>query len=424
MDNGCIDGNVLHILIFHTAAAPTGQPLFKQGDFIMNELHSRVLRQKDELINDRRWLHQHAELSWEETETADYLESKLREIKGLTLSRPTPTSVMAVLKTGRPGPVVAIRADIDALPIQEENELEYCSVHSGVMHACGHDGHAAILLNAVRILCEEPELLKGEIRFVFQHAEETPPGGAVEVIAAGVLDGVDEVYGLHLTSILPTGQFGVCEGVLTSATDRFDVTIHGKGGHSSMPHECVDPIVTGAELICALQTVVSRSIAPADAAVLSVCRAEGGSAYNVIPNTFSLTGSVRTYNEDVRARIEQRIKSLSEGIAAANGAAAEFSYSRGYDSIVNNTELTIMGRKLIADTFGAQHVTELSPIAPGDDFCYYSQKCPGFFVELGAANHALGSDAPHHNPKYRMDEEALVYGLEYTVAILRSRCGE
>ncbi|WP_367924114.1 M20 family metallopeptidase [uncultured Ruthenibacterium sp.] len=391
----------------------------------MSDLHTRVLLERETLIESRRWLHQHAELSWKECETTDYIERHLQDMGGnLILSRPTPTSVMAVLKTGRPGRTVAIRADIDALPIQEENELEYRSIHKGVMHACGHDGHTAILLSAVRLLTEQPDLLCGELRFIFQHAEEVPPGGAVEVIAAGVLDGVDEVYGLHLTSILPTGQFGVCPGVLTSSTDRFDVCIQGKGGHSSMPQECVDPIVTGAELICALQTIVSRSIAPSDAAVLSVCRAEGGSAYNVIPNSFTITGSVRTYDEKVRTRIQERIETLAKGIAAAHGAKAEFTYSRGYDSIVNDTALTQMGRNLIAQTFGESHVTDLSPIAPGDDFCYYSQKCPGFFVELGAANSKLGSDAPHHNPRYRMDEDALVYGLEYTVALLRARCSQ
>ncbi len=174
----------------------------------MNELHQRVLELLPRCVEDRRWLHRHAELSFEEHETSDYLQAALRGIGGLDISRPTPTSVMAVLRTGRPGRCLAIRADIDALPIQEENELEFRSCRAGVMHACGHDGHAAILLNAVRLLAERRERLCGELRFIFQHAEETPPGGAVEVIRAGVLEGVDEVFGLHLTSTLPTGDFG------------------------------------------------------------------------------------------------------------------------------------------------------------------------------------------------------------------------
>ena len=195
----------------------------------MTDIHSQAQALLPRCIEDRRWFHQHAELSFQEFETAAYIEKALAEIPGLTLSRPTATSVMAVLKTGRPGRCLAIRADIDALPIHEANQLPYCSCNQGAMHACGHDGHAAILLNAGRLLAARREELAGELRFIFQHAEETPPGGAVEVIRAGVLEGVDEVFGLHLTSTLPTGKFGVCSGVLTSATDRFEIEITGKG---------------------------------------------------------------------------------------------------------------------------------------------------------------------------------------------------
>ncbi len=279
------------------------------------------------------------------------------------------------------------------------------------MHACGHDGHAAILLNSVRLLCRRREELCGELRFIFQHAEETP-GGAVEVIRAGVLKGVDEVFGLHLTSTLPTGSFGVCSGVLTSATDRFEIEITGRGGHSSMPQECIDPIVTGAQIILALQTVLSRSLRPSDPAVLSVCQAHSGSAYNIIPGSMHLTGSVRSYDERVRATAERRIREISEGIAASAGADVQVEYVRGYDSIRNDPALTGWARNMIAQTFGTQAVHELSPIAPGDDFCYYDQVCPGFFLELGAANPGKGSDAPHHNARYRLDEDA---GLRHGV---------
>ena len=388
----------------------------------MTDIHSQTQALLPRCIEDRRWLHQHAELSFQEFETAAYIEKALEEIPGLTLSRPTSTSVMAVLKTGRPGRCLAIRADIDALPIHEANQLPYCSCNQGVMHACGHDGHAAILLNAVRLLAARREELAGELRFIFQHAEETPPGGAVEVIRAGVLEGVDEVFGLHLTSTLPTGKFGVCSGVLTSATDRFEIEITGKGGHSSMPQECVDPIVVGAQIIMGLQTVLSRSIKPSDMAVLSVCQANAGSAYNIIPGSMHLTGSVRSYDEAVRQTAEQRIRAISQGIAEAAGARVEVDYVRGYDSIYNDPALTRWARELIAQQFGPEAVQELAPIAPGDDFCYYDQVCPGFFLELGAANPAKGSDAPHHNTRYRLDEDALAYGLEYTAALLARRC--
>ena len=389
---------------------------------MMTDIHSQAQALLPRCIADRRWFHQHAELSFQEFETAAYIEKVLAEIPGLALSRPTATSVMAVLKTGRPGRCLAIRADIDALPIDEANQLPYRSCNQGAMHACGHDGHAAILLNAVRLLAARREELAGELRFIFQHAEETPPGGAVEVIRAGVLEGVDEVFGLHLTSTLPTGKFGVCSGVLTSATDRFEIEITGKGGHSSMPQECVDPIVVGAQIIMGLQTVLSRSIKPSDMAVLSVCQANAGSAYNIIPGSMHLTGSVRSYDEAVRQTAEQRIRAISQGIAQAAGAAVEVDYIRGYDSIYNDPALTQWARELIAQQFGPEAVQELSPIAPGDDFCYYDQVCPGFFLELGAANPAKGSDAPHHNARYRLDEDALAYGLEYTAALLARRC--
>ena len=388
----------------------------------MTDIHSQAQALLPRCIEDRRWLHQHAELSFQEFETAAYIEKALEEIPGLTLSRPTATSVMAVLKTGRPGRCLAIRADIDALPIDEANQLPYRSCNQGAMHACGHDGHAAILLNAVRLLAARREELAGELRFIFQHAEETPPGGAVEVIRAGVLEGVDEVFGLHLTSTLPTGKFGVCSGVLTSATDRFEIEITGKGGHSSMPQECVDPIVVGAQIIMGLQTVLSRSIKPSDMAVLSVCQANAGSAYNIIPGSMHLTGSVRSYDEAVRQTAEQRIRAISQGIGQAAGARVEVDYIRGYDSIYNDPALTQWAKELITRQFGPEAVQELAPIAPGDDFCYYDQVCPGFFLELGAADPAKGSDAPHHNARYRLDEDALAYGLEYTAALLARRC--
>ena len=389
---------------------------------MMTDIHGQAQALLPRCIEDRRWFHQHAELSFQEFETAAYIEQALQEIPGLMLSRPTATSVMAVLKTGKPGRCLAIRADIDALPIREANELPYRSCHEGAMHACGHDGHAAILLNAVRLLAARREELAGELRFIFQHAEETPPGGAVEVIRAGVLEGVDEVFGLHLTSTLPTGKFGVCSGVLTSATDRFEIEIAGKGGHSSMPQECVDPIVVGAQIIMGLQTVLSRAIKPSDMAVLSVCQAQAGSAYNIIPGSMHLTGSVRSYDEAVRQTAEQRIRAISEGIAASAGAKVAVDYVRGYDSIHNDPALTAWARDMIAQCFGAEAVQELAPIPPGDDFCYYDQVCPGFFLELGAANAAKGSDAPHHNARYRLDEEALAYGLEYTAELLFRRC--
>ena len=201
----------------------------------MSMIRDDVETVREALVASRRWLHQHAELSHQEYETADYLETNLRTYPGIEVTRPTRTSILGILRTGRPGPVIALRADIDALPIHEENDLPYRSCHEGVMHACGHDGHAAILLYTARLAAMRRELLCGEIRFIFQHAEELPPGGGQELIQLGVMDGVQEVYGIHLSSGFPTGCFATRPGPLTSSVDKFHITVRGKGGHSSMP---------------------------------------------------------------------------------------------------------------------------------------------------------------------------------------------
>lgn len=378
--------------------------------------------QHDTLIKERRWLHQHAELSFQEHETSGFIADKLQEIKGLIVSRPTPTSVMAVLKTGKPGRKLAFRADIDALPIMEENDLPYKSIHCGVMHACGHDGHAAILLTTARILADMKDELCGEIRLIFQHAEELPPGGAVEVIKAGVLEGIDEAYGLHLTSIMPTGKLGFCAGAFTAATDSFEIIVKGKGGHSSMPQVTIDPIMVGAQIITSLQTIVSRSLKPSATAVLSVCHVNAGTAYNVIPDTMHIKGSVRSYEEDIRCMISDRIREISNGVAGAYGASIELRYDRGYDPVVNDADLTNMAKGIVEREFGRDAIYELAPMTPGDDFCYYGQKCPGFFLEVGAANESKGTNRPHHNPRYKLDEDALAYGVRYCVALLSTRC--
>lgn len=386
------------------------------------ELHQRVYELEPEILKNRRWIHQHAELSFQEYKTSEYIEQRLREIGGgLIISRPTKTSVMAVLKTGKPGPVIAARADIDALPMEECNGLPFESQNKGAMHSCGHDGHAAILLGTARILTERQNELCGEIRLIFQHAEETPPGGAPEVIAAGVMDGVQEVYGLHLVSVQKTGSFGVRPGVLTSATDRFDITVKGAGGHSSMPYACKDPVTTGAEIIMAIQTILSRRIKATEQAVISICQVNAGEAYNIIPDEMKITGSVRTYSSDVRADIKRMLGEIACGVASAHGAETDYVYSEGYDSVNNDPELTDAAEKLIIDQFGEDKVEHIGLVIPGDDFSTYQKLCPGFFLELGTGNAEKGTTYPHHNPRYMMDEDALPIGVEYLSALLMSR---
>ena len=388
----------------------------------MTTIREQVQAISGEVIEMRRWLHQHAELSFQEEETAGYIEKTLREMGGdLKITRPTPTSVMAVLGTGRPGRTVALRADIDALPIQEPQGLPYASKNDGVMHACGHDGHAAILLGTVKVLLKHRDKLNGEVRFLFQHAEEVPPGGAIEMLWAGVMEGVDEVYGLHLTTTLETGCFGICKGVLTSNTDSFTIVVQGKGGHSAMPQLCIDPVVIGGQIITALQTVVSRRVAPDETLALSICRVQSGSAYNIIPNTFEMEGSVRTFSRETREKVEVLMGEIACGIAAANGATVDYRYDKGYDAVDNDPELTDIAAKVIADTFGSHAPTPMDPVMPGEDFGYFSSRCRGFFLELGAASAAKAITAPHHNPAFTFDEDALALGVEYNVSLLLNR---
>jgi amidohydrolase len=376
-----------------------------------------------QLIDWRRQLHANPELSFEEEQTTAFLVDELRKIPGLTLSRPTKTGVVAVLQGAHPGRTIALRADIDALPIQEETALPYASKTPGVMHACGHDGHAAMQLAAAKLLAAERDSLCGEVRFLFQHAEELPPGGAIELLEAGVMDGVDEVYGMHLSSNFPTGTFGVRAGALTSATDRFDIRIIGKGGHSAFPETCVDPIVIAAEIITALQTLVSRRIQAVEPAVVSVCMVQAGQAYNIIPGEVRLTGSTRTFDPETRKTLPQRMEQLVSGICAAHGAAYDFQFTLGYASVLNDKALTAAGRQVIERQFGPDAVLEIDPLMPGEDFSALLAACPGFFVELGARNEATGCTVPHHNSRYLMDEAALKYGTEYLYQLVRARLG-
>lgn len=370
-------------------------------------------------IEWRRTLHMYPELSFEEERTTDFLIGKMKEIPGIRMEKPCKTGVVAILKGSGTGRTIALRADIDALPIEEKTDLQFASKTSGVMHACGHDGHTAMQLAALSILAGNRDKLKGEARFIFQHAEELPPGGAAELEEKGVMKGVDEVYGLHLSSLFPTGAFGVRAGALTSATDRFDIKVIGKGGHSAYPESCVDPVVIAAEIISALQTIVSRSIKAVEPAVVSVCMINGGSAYNIIPGTVTITGSTRTFSKETRDKLPETIRRISESIAAAHGGSIEFSFSYGYASVMNDKALTANSRKLIEEAFGKDAVLDIDPLMPGEDFSALEKDCPGFFVELGAGSN--GCTFPHHNSRYLMDEDALGYGIEYLVRLVRNR---
>jgi len=312
----------------------------------------------------RRYLHAHPELSFHEHETARFVLETLASFGGLELEQPTPTSVAARLRSGRPGPTLALRADIDALPIQEESGVEFASRSDGIMHACGHDGHTAMLLAVARLLVAQRAGLNGEIRFLFQHAEEVPPGGAAELVAAGALEGVDAVIGCHLISTLELGKVAASDGACTAAADTFSVRIHGRGGHAAFPHETVDPIAVSAQAIANLQHIVSRNTAPLDSVVVSVTRIHGGTADNIIPETVELGGTVRSYRDEARDRTRQTIERVLDGVTSAHGATYEFDYVDGYASVVNDPRLAA----IVREAAGADRVVEFAPLMAGEDF--------------------------------------------------------
>lgn len=389
----------------------------------MNELLKEVEQMRSQIVEWRRHFHQNAELSFEEYKTSDFIEEKLRSFGGIEIERPTKTGVIGKIYGKGKGPTVAVRADIDALPMTEVNDIPFVSVNKQAMHSCGHDGHTAMLLGIAKMFSERKEKMNGNLICIFQHAEELPPGGAIELVKAGVMEGVDEIYGLHLSSNYPTGKFGFVNGPLTSATDAFKIIVKGKGGHSSMPEQCVDPIVCAAQIVMGLQNIKSRRISAYETAVLSVCKIHGGDAYNIIPETVEIEGSVRTFSKELRDDMPKMMEQIAGGIASSMGASAEVVYERGYSSVVNDDKLTDNARKVVAEWFGNDSIMEIQPVMPGEDFSAFTEAtgCPGCFVEIGTRNHDKGTDMPHHNPKYLMDEDGLYYGTGYLAAVLEDR---
>jgi amidohydrolase len=370
----------------------------------------------EQVIAWRRHLHMHPEVAFHEVETSQFIVDTLAAIPGLTVTRPTATSVLAVLSTGKPGPTVAVRADIDALPILEENDVGYRSTRDGAMHACGHDGHTAIVLGLATLLTRHRDALCGEVRFIFQHAEELAPGGAEELVQAGVMTGVEQVIGLHLWASLETGKIGIISGPAMAAPDNFQCHIIGKGGHAAIPQDCVDPIVIGAQVVTALQQVVSRGVDPLDPLVVSVTQFIAGTTFNVIPNSAYLAGTVRTFDAALRSTVPAQMERVIAGITSAFGATYDFTYEHGYRPVVNDAVLAARLSAVVQRTFADGTLVPLRPTMGGEDFSAYQQKAPGVFAFVGAGNVASGIVHPHHHPRFQIDERSLAIGLRYLTA--------
>lgn len=366
----------------------------------------------EDVIAWRRHLHRHPEVSFEEHETSAFVASTLGGFGGVEVTRPTETSVLGRLVGSEPGPVVALRADIDALPILEESGVEFASEREGAMHACGHDGHTAMLLGAAQVLADGG-LARGEVRFIFQHGEELAPGGARELIAAGVMEGVDFVYGCHLWTPLEYGKVAAVPGNWMAAADFFEITVSGRGGHAGLPHTAVDTVACAAELVGALQHIVSRRIDPLQPAVVTVGSFHAGDAPNVIPGEAVLRGTARSFDPDVRALIPKLIEEIGHGICAAHGASFALRFVFGYKPVVNDEAATELVRSVVRD-----ELVDLDPIMGGDDFSAYQAEAPGCYAFIGT-----GGPFAHHHPRFVIDERALAIGTRMHVDVARRVLG-
>jgi amidohydrolase len=392
----------------------------------MTALTATVVAVRDELIRDRRHLHAHPELGFEEHETAAYVAERLRSLGIETRTGVGKTGVVGVIRGGGPGKTVMLRADMDALPIQETGDKPYISTRPGVMHACGHDGHTAILMAVARVLAERRDGLSGNVVLAFQPSEERPPGGALAMIADGAMDDpkVDAVFGLHLTS-QPVGTVLVRGGPSASAADSFRATIQGVGGHASRPQQAVDPVLIAAHVVTALHSIVSRNINPLDAAVITIGTIQAGTVSNVIPATATMTGSVRSFDQAVRERLKQRIEETVVGIARAFGGDATVDYSFGYPVLVNDQAMAEFVRSVAHEVVGEENTRfNPPPIMASEDVGYFISRATGCYFNLGILNEAKGITVTNHNPGFDIDEDALPIGVAMLTRIVERYLGE
>ncbi len=362
---------------------------------------------KDEVIRLRRDFHMHPELGFEENRTSGIVRDYLNDL-GIETRVMAKTGVVGEINNGG-NKRIAIRADMDALPINEENDVPYCSIYPGKMHACGHDAHTAMLLVTAKILSQME--FEGNIRFIFQPAEEGL-NGARKMVEEGAIDGVDSIFGLHVWANLPSGNIAISPGPVLANVDLFRVVIKGKGGHGASPHETVDPIVASSYIISSLQSIVSRNVDPMKSAVITVGKINGGTAFNIIPENVEFEGTVRTFDEDVHNLIEKRISELIENEARAFGAKGKIEYKHLNYATVNDERLAIIGRRVAARIM---NVVEQEPDMGGEDFSEYARIIPGLFAFLGTRNEEKGIIYPHHNPRFNVDEDALIYGVVFEV---------
>jgi amidohydrolase len=371
----------------------------------------------DEVVATRRDLHAHPELGFREQRTAGIVAARLRELGIETHERIAQTGILGIIKGGRPGRTFMLRADMDGLPIAELNDAPYRSENAGVMHACGHDGHVAMLLGAARQLVARRSEISGTVVLCFQPAEEGL-GGARAMVEAGIIEEyrIERAYGLHLSSTYRTGKVGFIEGPMYASSDSIEVTIHGRGGHGAAPHLSIDPIYTASQFVVNVQQVVSRVIDPIEPAVVTIGSFHAGTTYNVIPTSAKLLGTVRSFSPDVREQMPARIEKVLAGVCAASGATYGFEYLWRYPVTENDPVQTRYVRALAEKTLGAEHVAEFPKLMGAEDFSYFALKVPSCFFQVGCQG-GESSSFPHHHERFDIDERALGYGVRMMTAL-------
>ncbi|GED69347.1 N-acyl-L-amino acid amidohydrolase [Brevibacillus reuszeri] len=367
-------------------------------------------------VNERRFLHQYPELSGEEYQTAAYIRKWLQEWQ-IELMPCEPPSVVGFLRGTDGSKTIALRADIDALPVNEEGLKSYLSKNPGVAHVCGHDGHTAILLATAKWLSENRGEVRPNVLFLFQSSEEMLPSGAEALVRQGVMDNVDAVFGLHLWQPLEKGKIGISTGAMMASSDDLRIVITGHGGHGSMPHETIDPIYVASQVIAAVQGVVSRRVNPIEPAVISICRMESGTTYNIIPNQAILYGTIRAQSEKTRRLLATELKQTIEALCSAWGAIGEVIVDWGTPPVVNDKGMSEYVAGVVTEHFGAEVLSYVEPVMGGEDFSYYLEKKPGSFVFIGMGGEK--SSFPHHHPRFDIDEDVIPTGVELFIQLVK-----
>jgi len=374
----------------------------------------------EQVVLDRRYLHAHPELGFQEHQTAAFVAGRLRDLGLEVQTGVAGTGVVALLRGARPGKTALLRADMDALPIEELNEVDYRSLRPGVMHACGHDGHTAILLGVARVLAGRRDHLAGTVKLVFQPCEEMPPGGAIKMIEEGVLEDppVDAAFGLHLMQTLPVGTVVARPGPIMAAADMFCLRITGQGGHAAMPHLCVDAALVAAQVTVALHALVAREVKPIEPAVITVGMIHAGSAPNIIPETAELRGTVRTFDKELRRYLARRVEEVARGVAESMRAQCVCDYQWGYPAVVNDVAMSELVAEAAREVVGPERVLPGEPSMGGEDFASFLERVPGCFFNVGTRNDGRGLTYGHHHPRFDVDEAGLPVGIAVFVRLV------